>query len=128
MKNMKGKFTIPIFVAAWLIFPPALAHTVFAEDRLNSNKIEELTGAKGKWNEKEGVFKVSVPRSDLNVTIDGIKVTPPMGLTYWAAFTKVGEHTMVMGDMVLLQDQVNPVLDVALENGLEVTSLPFTIT
>ena len=52
-------------------------------------KIEELTGATGAFNEKEGVFKVSVPRSDLSVTAGGVKLTPPMGLTSWAAFKKV---------------------------------------
>jgi len=52
-----------------------------------------------------------------------VKLTPPMGLTCWAAFTNVGDHTMVMGDQVLLEDQVNPVMSVALDNGLEVTAL-----
>lgn len=85
--------------------------------------IERLTGAKGQLNVKEGVFTVSVPRSDLNVIVAGITLTPPMGLTSWAAFTKAGQQTMVMGDMVLLEDQVNPVMDVVLENGLEVTAL-----
>jgi hypothetical protein len=46
-----------------------------------------------------------------------------MGLTSWAAFKKMRDHTMVMGDTVLLEDQVNPVMSVALDNGLEVTAL-----
>jgi hypothetical protein len=46
-----------------------------------------------------------------------------MGLTVWAAFKLMGDHTMVMGDMVLLEDQVNPVMSAALDNGLEVTAL-----
>jgi hypothetical protein len=86
-------------------------------------KIEELTGAKGAFNEKEGVFKVSVPRSDLSVTAGGVKLTPPMGLTSWAAFKNVGKHAVVMGDTVMLEDQVNPVMSAALDNGLEVTAL-----
>jgi hypothetical protein len=86
-------------------------------------KIEELTGAKGTLNEKEGVFKVSVPRDDLSVTAAGVKLTPPMGLTSWAAFKKAGQRTVVMGDIVLLEDQVNPVMTVALDNGIEVTAL-----
>ncbi len=90
---------------------------------LRTEMIEQLTGAKGKLNDKEGVFKVSVPRSDLSVTAAGIHLTPPMGLTSWAAFKPNGEQTMVMGDMVLLEDQVNPVMSVALDNGLEVTAL-----
>lgn len=86
-------------------------------------RIEALTGAKGTFDTSEGVFKVSVPRSDLHVTVSGVKLTPPMGLTSWAAFKMIGRHTVVMGDLVLLEEQVNPVMSVALDNGLEVTAL-----
>ncbi len=86
-------------------------------------KIEMLTGAKGKLDEKDGVFRVSFPRSDLKVESSGVKITPPMGLTVWAAFKIVGDHTMMMGDMVLLEDQVNPVMSAALGNDLQVTAL-----
>ena len=94
-----------------------------ADTRLDTATIERLTGVKGELNEKEGALKVSVPRSDLDVTAAGVKLTPPLGLTSWAAFQKAGDHTMVMGDMVLLEDQVNPVMSVALDNGLAVTAL-----
>src|SRR5438093_12383548 len=50
-------------------------------------------------------------------------MTPPMGLTSWASFKRIGRHTVVMGDMVLLEDQVNPVMSIALDNSLEVTGL-----
>jgi hypothetical protein len=69
------------------------------------------------------VFKVSVPRSDLDITVAGVRMTPPLGLTSWAALQKAGEQVMVMGDLVVLEDQVNPVMSVALESGLEVTAL-----
>jgi len=101
--------------------PPSLANTQPTESIYG--KIETLTGAKGKLDEKEGVFKVSFPRSDLKVDSVGVKITPPMGLTVWAAFKIVGDHVMMMGDMVLLQEQVNPVMSIALENGLQVTAL-----
>jgi hypothetical protein len=94
-----------------------------AAQALDISKIEQLTGVKGKLNDKEGVFKVSLPRKDLQVTVAGVHMTPPMGLTSWAAFTRAGEKTLVMGDMALLEDQVNPVMSVALDNGLEVTAL-----
>jgi hypothetical protein len=86
-------------------------------------KIEQLTGGKGELNTQEGVFKVSVPRTDLAVAAAGVKMTPPMGLTSWAALQEIGTQTIVMGDIVLLEDQVNPVMSVALANGLEVTAL-----
>jgi hypothetical protein len=91
--------------------------------KLDTTAIEKATGAKGTWNEKEGVFKVSVPRTDLSVTAAGVRITPALGLTSWAAFQKAGRQTMVMGDMVLLEDQVSPVMDATLQNGLEVTAL-----
>jgi Domain of Unknown Function (DUF1259) len=94
-----------------------------ADPALDTAKIEQLTGGKGELNAQEGVFKVSVPRTDLAVTAAGVKMTPPMGRTSWAAFQQAGTQTMVMGDIVLLEDQVNPVMSVAVTNGLEVTAL-----
>jgi len=91
--------------------------------KLDTKRIEELTGVKGALNEKERVFRVSVPRTDLSITTAGVKMTPPMGLTSWAAFKRDGNRTMVMGDMVLSEDQVNPAMSTALDNGLEVTAL-----
>jgi hypothetical protein len=106
-----------------LLLIMGFSNIAFAETNELFSKIEQLTGAKGKWNAEENVFKVSFPRSDLNVTARGVKITPPMGLSPWAAFKLMGDHAMVMGDLVLLEDQVNPVMDVALNNGLEVTAL-----
>jgi hypothetical protein len=100
-----------------------LAAAATQPNRPDSAAIEKATGAKGAWNDKEGVFKVSVPRTDLSVTVAGVRMNPALGLTSWAAFQKAGEQTMVMGDMVLLEDQVSPVMDAALQNGLEVTAL-----
>jgi hypothetical protein len=101
----------------------SLTSATAADVRLDTATIERLTGVKGELSEKEGAFKVSVPRSDLDVTVAGVKMTPPLGLTSWAAFQKAGDQAMVMGDMVLLEDQVNRVMSIALENGLEVTAL-----
>ena len=63
-------------------------------DSLNTAKIEQLTGAKGTLDPTEGVFKVSVPRSDLGVTVAGVKMVPPLGLTSWAAFQPAGARTV----------------------------------
>ncbi|MFI5393998.1 MAG: DUF1259 domain-containing protein [Candidatus Binatia bacterium] len=110
---------MPLLVLAATALPVTAAESA----TLDTAKIEALTGAKGKLDEKEGAFKVSVPRSDLSVTAAGVRLTPPMGLTSWAAFERAGAYTMVMGDTVLLEDQVNPVMSVALDNGLDVTAL-----
>src|SRR3954447_23175241 len=79
---------------------------------LNPANIEKLTGLKGTLNEKENVFKVSLPRSDIKASVNGVSLTPPLGLTAWAAFTPMGDHTMMMGDMVMLEPQINTVMDV----------------
>jgi hypothetical protein len=100
-----------------------LASSVFAVE-LDTKRIDGLTGLKGKLNEKEGAYKVTFPRADVPVSVDGWKMPPFMGLGTWAAFTK-GAHSdaMVMGDTVLFEDEVNPVMSVALANGLAVTAL-----
>src|SRR3989442_999599 len=92
--------------------------------KLDTAGIEQISGLKGAWNEAEGVFKVSSPRHDLKVSVDGWTMPPFMGLTSWAAFTQ-GKATdvMVMGDLVLFQDEVNPVMSAVLDNGLSVTAL-----
>ena len=91
---------------------------------LDTARIDELTGLKGKMNEKEGVYKVTFPRNDVKVVVDGWTMPPFMGLGTWAAFTK-GAHTeaMVMGDTVLFEDEVNAAMSAALDNGLNVTAL-----
>src|SRR5262249_10491598 len=122
-EKMKTKLNLRHFFLVGVIFLLSFPLLAAQPPVPNTRKIEELTGLKGQFNEKEGVFKVSFPRSDLSVTAAGVKLTPPMGLTSWAAFTKAGDHTVMMGDTVLLEDQVNPVMSVALENGLEVTAL-----
>lgn len=94
-----------------------------ADARLDTARIEALTGLKGQLNEKENVFKVSYPRADIAAVVGGVHMTPPMGLTAWAAFTTMGDRAMVMGDIVMLEDQVNEVMSAALDNGLEVTAL-----
>ncbi len=95
-----------------------------AESGLDTAKIESVTGLKGVLNEKENSFKVSKPRNDVAITVDEARLAPFMGFTSWAAFTPGSKDTvMVMGDMVLFEDEVNPVMSVALDKGLEVTAL-----
>jgi hypothetical protein len=72
---------------------------------------------------KNGIAKVSVPRADLGMVIDGAEMQPFQGLTSWAAFQAAGDQTMVMGDIVLTEPQVNPAMSAALDNGLQVTAL-----
>jgi len=93
-------------------------------EKFDTSRIEQLTGLKGTWSAAEGVFKVTQPRSDVKIAVDGWTMPPFMGLASWAAFTeaKIG-GVMVMGDTVLFQDEVNPAMSAALDNGLSVTAL-----
>ena len=91
---------------------------------LNIARIDQLTGLKGKLNEKEGAYKISFTREDIAVSVDGWKIPAFMGLSTWAAFTKATHsEVMVMGDTVLYEDEVNLAMFVALESGLSVTAL-----
>lgn len=110
-------------ISSWSIALSVNGETPKQASTINTQKIEELTGLKGKMDEKEGAFKVTDPRKDLAIRVGGTKLTPAMGLTSWAAFKASGKGIMVMGDLVLLEDQVNPVMSVALDNGLSVTAL-----
>ncbi|MBS0162617.1 MAG: DUF1259 domain-containing protein [Nitrospira sp.] len=79
-------------------------------------------GKKGDY--KANVLKVNIPRNDLHVRVAGTDVPTPFGFGGWLAMTK-GDKGMnvMMGDFVLLQDEVNPVMSALLDNGLEVTAL-----
>ena len=103
--------------------PPRPTPAVRTE-KLDTQVIEARMGSKGTFNEKENVFKVSIPREDVAVTVEGRKLEPFMGLTSWAAFTP-GKCSpcMVMGDLVLFQDELAPAMTAALDNGLAVTAL-----
>ena len=90
---------------------------------LDTAKIDEITGLKGKMNEKEGVYKVTFPRNDVKIVVDGWTMPPFMGLGTWAAFTATKDGAMVMGDTVLFEDEVNAAMSAALDNGLNVTAL-----
>jgi uncharacterized protein DUF1259 len=120
---MRTKLIVTVTALAFLTFTKSAGLSSAAAGKLDTVKIEQLTGVKGELIEKEGVFKVSAPRTDLQVMAAGVKLTPAMGLTSYAAFTKAGGKTMLMGDTTLVEDQVNPVMSVALDNGLEVTAL-----
>lgn len=73
---------------------------------------------------KANVLKVNIPRNDLKVSVDGVATPTPFGFGGWIAMTKgSGGMEVMMGDLVLLQEEVNPVMSALLKNGLEVTAL-----
>jgi hypothetical protein len=70
-----------------------------------------------------GIYRVGLPRTDLKVTLDGVELKPGFALGSWLAFEKMGEEGMVMGDLVLTMDEVNPVMNKLAAGGIEITAL-----
>jgi biotin operon repressor len=70
-----------------------------------------------------GIYRVGLPRTDLHVTLDGIALKPGFALGSWLAFAPMGEQAMVMGDLVLTQDEVSPVMQKLEQEGIEITAL-----
>src|SRR4051812_40587101 len=70
-----------------------------------------------------GIYRVGLGRSDLKVTLDGVQIRPSLALGSYLAFQKMGSEAMVMGDLVLLHEEVNPVMKKLIEGGIEITAL-----
>jgi hypothetical protein len=108
-------------VFACLIFVMGCA----AQAQEMPTEYQSVLSALGKTGDyKDGVLKVNIPRTDLSVRISGRPVPTPLGFGGWIAMTKGdGGHEILMGDLVLTEDEVNPVMSAALDNGLAVTAL-----
>jgi hypothetical protein len=125
------QFTV---VATVTFLMMALALVACSSPQGNANDGQQSTGAMdwkavGQALGKEGamqpgdVYKVSLPRSDLQVTAGGVQIKPALALGSWVAFKKAGNMTMVMGDLVLTEDEVMPVMTKLQEGGVEQTAL-----
>src|SRR6266498_2995978 len=85
-------------------------------------EVLKIVGKTGDY--KSNVLKVNIPRSDLHINVAGYSLPTPFGFGGWFAMTKgEGGHDVVMGDLVLTQEEVNPVMSALLDHGLEVTAL-----
>src|SRR5258707_6318642 len=70
-----------------------------------------------------GVYRIGMPRTDLQVTLDGVPLKPTFALGSWVAFKPMGKEAMVMGDLVLTENEIQPVMKKLQEGGLEITAL-----
>src|SRR5213595_691181 len=113
------KRTTPAMLAC-LVFWSVSGHA----QEIPSDYQEVLKSLDRKGDFKDAVLKVNIPRNDLKMTVQGISTPTPFGFGGWIAFTKTtdGDEVM-MGDLVLLQDEVNPVMSALLDNGIDVTAL-----
>ena len=90
--------------------------------RVNISRSLRTLGKQGDY--KANVLKVNIPRNDLSVTVANVKTPTPFGFGGWVAMSKgTGGMDVMMGDLVLTEDEVNPVMSALLDNGLDVTAL-----
>lgn len=86
------------------------------------SKVDQALGRTGS-DQPGGVHKYGLPRSDLHVTVDGVEIRPSLALGGWLAFKAMGGAAMVMGDLVMTEDEINPVMGKLLANGIMVTAV-----
>jgi len=117
----KGGTHMKLFsIAGALII--GLASTASAQD-IPAEYQQVLTTVGKQGDFKANVLKVNIPRNDVSVTVAGVKTPTPFGFGGWIAMTKGTGMDVMMGDLVLSQDEVNPVMSALLDNGIEVTAL-----
>src|SRR6478609_4964284 len=92
-----------------------------AAQEINWGKVDDTLGRKAQVT--GDVHRYGFPRSDLNVTLDGVTIKPGLALGGWVAFKPMHGGAMVMGDLVLLETEINPVMAKMIENGLEITAV-----
>ena len=115
---IKSCVAVSILAGAVLSAPmPVSAQDIPAEYQ----QVLSTLGKQGDF--KDNVLKVNIPRNDVKVTVAGVATPTPFGFGGWVAMTKGDGGQVLMGDLVLLQDEVNPVMSALLENGLDVTAL-----
>ena len=110
----------PSIRTAALLFAVTISAPSFAADGWSA--VEQALGKEGTLL-PGNIYKVSLPRTDLHVTLDGVNLKPGFALGGWLAFEPAGETVLVMGDLVLTQDEVNPVMKKLEERGIGITAL-----
>jgi Domain of Unknown Function (DUF1259) len=108
---------------ACAVLTVSIGSTTWAQDMPGEyQQVLSALGKKGDY--KANVLKVNVPRNDVTITVADVKTPTPFGFGGWVAMTKgAGGTDLMMGDLVLTQEEVNPVMSALLDNGLEVTAL-----
>lgn len=121
IEGMRPRTTLASIVFAVMAIPSSSA--LASAQEMPADYKQVLTSLQRAGDFKDGVLKVNIPRGDLSVTIGGRPAPAPFGFGGWVAFAK-GEHgEVMMGDLVLREDEVSPVMSALLDNGIEVTAL-----
>ncbi len=100
----------------------ARAQPATAQQKTNWKAVDDAMG-RGGQDQPSGDHKYAMPRSDLKVTVNGIAIKPGFALGSWADFSSMSGHTDVMGDLVLTEDEVGPVMQKLIESGIEINAL-----
>ncbi len=115
----KNRMQIVFAIGSLMLF----GRSAFAQEVPNDYQ-DVLKALDRKGDFKAGVLKVNIPRNDLKMTIQGFSTPTPFGFGGWIALTKATDGTdVMMGDLVLLQEEVNPIMSALLDNGIDVTAL-----
>src|SRR5438552_3130947 len=112
--------TLPL--AACNQAPAEKAPAQNAPAQANWSSVDQALGRSG-MTQPDGVRRYSFPRSDLSVQLDGVTIKPALALGGWVAFQPNGANSIVMGDLVLTPDEVNPVMSALLNGGIQVTAV-----
>src|SRR5215471_2149670 len=117
---MNKRIGLTAFFQLFLLLCASAAQT--AAPANDWKAIEQALGRSGQQ-QADGAYKFGLPRGDLNVTVDGVQVKPVLALGSWLAFSGPGQGAMIMGDLVLVEGEVSPVMMALQENGIQVTGL-----
>lgn len=117
---MSTKFNLIAFCQILFLCTAGVAQSTPANNEWQT--VEQALGRAGQV-QADGAYKVGMPRGDMNVTVAGIQVKPALALGSWVAFSKPGVGAMMMGDLVLAEDEVTPVMTSLESNGIEITAL-----
>jgi hypothetical protein len=116
MKTIK----VATYILALTLSIPLMAQQEKANDQWKD--VDAAMGRSGQM-QAGGVYKYAMPRRDLKVTKDGVTVAPGLALGSWIAFQKMGDQAMAMGDLVLTEDEIEPVMLSLQQHGIEQTSI-----
>ncbi len=115
-------FVFVFLISAAAQHKPALTSAASQAAAVDWKAVEAALGKAGALQPGD-VYKVSLPRTDLKVTVGSVQLKPALALGSWVAFKKMGNTTMLMGDLVLTEDEVTPVMTKLQEGGVEQTAL-----
>src|SRR5438105_6743268 len=113
------KYQLQLTLAALLAAAPG---ATFAADDGWQTRVGEALGKPGAQT-PSGVYRVGFPRTDLSVTLDGVALKAGFALGGWVAFEPMGNNVMMMGDLVLTQDEIAPVMLKMEKSGIDITAL-----